>query len=168
VIKNYSAKANSIPCHVFLLKQAVESKYQTNRSITQRLESHVLELHHRLELAENTNKGKSTRSPENSTAHEVSISSAGSADKPAASSNFSPHSSPLSESLSSTEGSLSGILSGEAVEMKNLQVSSDQCRTTKHENFVLCKIIISGKLIVGRRFVENWLYFLSICWRCVM
>lgn len=121
----------------FSLKQSVESKYQTNRSITQRLESHILELHHRLELAESTSKGKSTRSPDSSAAQEVSISSAGSADKPAAPSSFSPHSSPLSESLGSTEGSLSGILSGEGVEMKNLQVSSNQCRTKKHEIFLV-------------------------------
>lgn len=88
------------------------------------MESHVLELLHKLSLAENTSMGKNTRSPDSSAAHEVSVSSAGSADKPFGPSSFSPHSSPLSESLGSAEGSLSGILSGEGVEMKNLQVSS--------------------------------------------
>ena len=85
------------------------------------MESHTLELLHKLSLAENTSMRKNTRPPDSSAAHEVSVSSAGSADKP---SSFSPHSSPLSESLGSAEGSLSGILSGEGVEMKNLQVSS--------------------------------------------
>lgn len=89
------------------------------------MESHVLELLHKLSLAENTSMGKNTRSPDSSAAHEVSVSSAGSADKPLGPSSFSPRSSPLSESLGSAEGSLSGILSGEGVEMKNLQVSSD-------------------------------------------
>lgn len=106
--------------------ESVESKYQTHRSITQRMENHILELLHKLSLAENTSMGKNTRSPDTSAAHEVSVSSAGSADKPFGPSNFSPHSSPLSESLGSAEGSLSGILSGEGVEMKNLQVIVDQ------------------------------------------
>ncbi|KAJ9597282.1 hypothetical protein L9F63_011853, partial [Diploptera punctata] len=98
--------------------EAVESKYQTQRSITQKMENHILELHHRLELAE---RRKSTRSPDSSGAHDVSVGSAGSAEKPVGPSSFSPHSSPLSESLGSAEGSLSGILGAEGVEMKNLQ-----------------------------------------------
>ncbi|PSN42592.1 hypothetical protein C0J52_08706 [Blattella germanica] len=106
--------------------QSVESKYQTQRSITQRMESHILELYQRIELAEYASKRKSTRSPDSSGAHEVSVGSAGSADKPVGPSSFSPHSSPLSESLGSAEGSLSGILGGEGVEMKNLQVIVDQ------------------------------------------
>jgi hypothetical protein len=104
------------------------------------MESHILELHHQLELAENTGMRKTTRSPDGSAAHEGSISSAGSADKPIAPSSFSPHSSPLSESLSSAEGSISGILSGKSVEMKNLQVSLNyynHCRTKNYENFFL-------------------------------
>lgn len=106
--------------------ESVESKYQTHRSITQRMECHILELLRQLSLAENTSMGKNTRSPDSSAAHEVSVSSAGSADKPLGPSSFSPHSSPLSESLGSAEGSLAGILSGEGVEMKNLQVIVDQ------------------------------------------
>lgn len=105
----------------FSLKQAVESKCDTHRAIRQRMESHILELYHQLDIAENTSKVKGSRSPDSSAAHEVSVISAGSADKPS----FSPHSSPLSESLGSAEGSLSGILSGKDVGMKNLQVSLD-------------------------------------------
>ena len=87
------------------------------------MESHILELHHRLALAEIASKEKNTRSPDSSGGNEVSIGSAGSAEKPAGPSSFSPHNSPLSESLGSAEGSLSGILGTEGVEMKNLQVS---------------------------------------------
>ncbi|PNF26098.1 hypothetical protein B7P43_G04921 [Cryptotermes secundus] len=102
--------------------EAVESKCDTHRAIRQRMESHVLELYHQLDIAEKTSKVKGSRSPDSSAAHEVSVISAGSADKPS----FSPHSSPLSESLGSAEGSLSGILSGKDVGMKNLQVIVDQ------------------------------------------
>ncbi|XP_069705375.1 hamartin isoform X3 [Periplaneta americana] len=110
--------------------EAVESKYETQRAITQRMESHILELYNQLEVAENISKRKSTRSPDSSGAHEVSIGSSGSAEKPVGPSSFSPHSSPLSESLGSAEGSLSGILGGEGVEMKNLQVIVDQPEQT--------------------------------------
>lgn len=126
MIEKFIARSELIQQFSVLLNQSVESKYQTHRSITQRMESHILELLHKLSLAENTSMGKNTRSPDSSAAHEVSVSSAGSADKPLGPSSFSPHSSPLSESLGSAEGSLSGILSGEGVEMKNLQVSSDR------------------------------------------
>jgi hypothetical protein len=85
------------------------------------MESHILELYHQLNVAENTSKVKSLRSRDSSVAHEVSVISTGSIDKPS----FSPHSSALAESLGSAEGPLSAILSGKDVELKNLQVSSD-------------------------------------------
>jgi hypothetical protein len=103
------------------LKQAVESKCDTHRAIRKRMESHILELYHQLNIAKNAMKGKSLRSPDSSVANEDGVISAGSVDKPS----FSSHCSPLSESLGSAEGSLSAILSGNDVEMKNLQVSSD-------------------------------------------
>jgi hypothetical protein len=111
---------NLISCF-FSLKQAVESKCDTHRAIRIRMESHILELYHQLNVAKNSSKVKSLKSPDSSVAHEVSVISSGSTDKPS----FSPHSSPLSESLGSAEGSLSAILSGKDVELKNLQVSSD-------------------------------------------
>jgi hypothetical protein len=135
MVENFSVRPELIQLCSFLLNQSVESKYQTHRSITQRMECHILELLHQLSLAENASKAKNTRSPDSSAAHEVSVSSAGSADKPLGPSSFSRHSSPLSESLGSAEGALSGILSAEDVEMKNLQVSSDYCRHRKTKTY---------------------------------
>ncbi|KAK7868190.1 hypothetical protein R5R35_003057 [Gryllus longicercus] len=111
--------------------EAVENKYIAQRALNKKMEEHMLELFHRLDLAEDS-KRKEQHSPDSSGGcQEAIVGSVDSADRHTGPSSFSPHNSPLSQSLSSPGGlSVSGILGRDCVEMKNLQVIVDQPERT--------------------------------------
>lgn len=110
--------------------RAVESKYETQRSINKCMEERFLELWQKIETLKAAQRRPVHHSPDTSSCHEAMVS-ASMASGPTSHAPLSPHSSPpLSTSLASSEGSMRAFLLSSSSnvdqnatkEIKNLQV----------------------------------------------